>query len=65
MHSRGTCSLIIELLSTSPSTIILANDNTEAEAKMWDCFAEVFEKEVRAAILPAPYASVALKHLDC
>jgi hypothetical protein len=60
MHSRGTCLLATELLSTSPSSIILANDNTEAEAKMWDCFAEVFEKEVRTSILQAPHARVSL-----
>jgi hypothetical protein len=47
MFSRDIWRLGTELLSTSPSSIILANDNTEAEAKMWNCFAEVFEKEVR------------------
>lgn len=38
-----------ELLSTSPSTLMLSQDNAEAEAKMWDCFAEVFEQEVSLA----------------
>eukprot|EP00877_Chromochloris_zofingiensis_P013502 jgi/Chrzof1/8405/Cz03g09130.t1 len=36
-----------ELLATSPSTLILSSgQDTEQEAKMWDCFAEVYEKEV-------------------
>jgi len=36
-----------ELLSTSPSTLLLSHgDDSEVEAKMWDCFADVFEQEV-------------------
>lgn len=37
-----------ELLSTSPSTLLLSiADDSDNEAKMWDCFADVFEQEVQ------------------
>lgn len=38
-----------DLLCTSPSTIILSQTNdAEVEVKMWHCFAEVYENEVKA-----------------
>lgn len=41
--------LIAELLAISPSTLIRpeSGGDTEQEARMWDCFAEVYEKEVQ------------------
>jgi hypothetical protein len=39
---------------------MLSQDNAEAEAKMWDCFAEVFEQEVSLA---AAGVGAALKHM--
>lgn len=37
-----------ELLAVSPSALIMGDTEMEAEteARMWDCFAEVFESEV-------------------
>eukprot|EP00879_Flechtneria_rotunda_P002464 GHRR01002661.1.p2 GENE.GHRR01002661.1~~GHRR01002661.1.p2 ORF type:complete len:164 (+),score=33.31 GHRR01002661.1:239-730(+) len=38
-----------ELLATSPTTLIMptGDGDSEQEATMWDCFAEVYEKEVQ------------------
>jgi hypothetical protein len=44
----------------------MSTDDADAEAKMWECFAEVFEKEVRArarALAAARAAPPALLHL--
>jgi len=49
-HTNVYCLLLIaELLAISPSTLIRpeSGGDTEQEARMWDCFAEVYEKEVQ------------------
>lgn len=46
---NSSCLWHAELLAISPSTLIqpVGGGDKEQEAKLWDCFAEVYEKEVQ------------------